>query len=459
MKRAAQGKARKDYSMLPLNKAEFTSCVTSFLYHGDYNLASKLFASLNGGEDVRLCDLSLHKPEGLLSLLQVRQQLLEEWSREELEEILQSHHDEVSKKRFMKIAEHLGMDACQAWHLFVLVADGDHVKVAHLHEAVLSKETRLVWRDLWQQLVGRFGGIEDAMRMLERNNSQTAECYVNKEVFFKWMEIWNIYEDDALEYFHLLQDAGANGLQADGLASDFLAALKDLLLSAAPKTSLDDFWQRMAAEWPEVLEAARAAKSSASPGRLAELLLELLPMEMRFTKQGTPLIALQNQPRISDAEQASQASQSPFSLLSLDLEAFTALAMHIDVSRENAAELFESIARSTSAQSSHEETLDVDMEPQIFLDDFAEQIVLWTEGVDRRRPVKDKIQLRFAPVRAALSALKAELLPKCEAEPIEEPKPKPTKLPKLPKGKPKRPQLPWCTYYHLRPNPMPTALT
>lgn len=341
----------------------------------------------------------------------------------------------------------------------MLVADGDHVKVAHLHEAVLSKETRLVWRDLWQQLVGRFGGIEDAMRMLERNNSQTAECYVNKEVFFKWMEIWNIYEDDALEYFHLLQDAGANGLQADGLASDFLAALKDLLLSAAPKTSLDDFWQRMAAEWPEVLEAARAAKSSASPGRLAELLLELLPMEMRFTKQGTPLIALQNQPRISDAEQASQASQSPFSLLSLDLEAFTALAMHIDVSRENAAELFESIARSTSAQSSHEETLDVDMEPQIFLDDFAEQIVLWTEGVDRRRPVKDKIQLRFAPVRAALSALKAELLPKCEAEPIEEPKPKPTKLPKLPKGKPKRPQLPWCTYYHLRPNPMPTALT
>ena len=93
MKRAAQGKARKvpdtpwmlridehhtvsisswkDYSMLPLNKAEFTSqgpkisdelrvpqfledlyvrcfllrCVTSFLYHGDYNLASKLFAT------------------------------------------------------------------------------------------------------------------------------------------------------------------------------------------------------------------------------------------------------------------------------------------------------------------------------------------------------------------------------------------------------------------------------
>lgn len=145
-------------------------------------------------------------------------------------------------------------------------------------------------------------------------------------------------------------------------------------------------------------------------------------------------------------------SQSPLSLLSLDLEAFTALAMHIDVSPENSKELFESITRSASVAQSE----DVVPEAQIYLDDFAEQMILWTEGVDRRGPMKEKI--RFAPVRAVISALKAELLP--AAPPSETPEStKATKLPKDRKEKKQRPQLPWCTYYHLRPNPVPTALT
>lgn len=83
-------------------------------------------------------------------------------------------------------------------------------------------------------------------------------------------------------------------------------------------------------------------------------------------------------------------------------------------------------------------------------------MILWTEGVDRRGPMKEKI--RFAPVRAVISALKAELLP--AAPPSETPEStKATKLPKDRKEKKQRPQLPWCTYYHLRPNPVPTALT
>jgi len=473
MKRAA-GKGRKDYSLLPLSKAEFTWCVTSFLHHGNNTLACKLFAAMNRAEGIALCDLIEHTPEGLLSLQQVRQQLLEEWSREELEEVLQSHQqDEVSKQDFMNLAEDLGMESCQAWHLFELLEDAGHagrgrghggrghggcIGMADLREAVLSDETRLLWHDLWKQLVARFGSIRDALRILE-SCVHSPECHVDEDTFANWMESWSICREEAAEYFDFLK--GAECCNSDGSnESNLLEKLKNSLHSAAPKTSLEDFWQRVAAEWPELLEAAHA---KSAPGQLADLLLELLPMEMRLimkqmrqgSRQGTPrkVSGSHKRPQVTEHSTSGNVqSQSPLSLLSLDLEAFTALAMHIDVSPENSKELFESITRSASVAQSE----DVVPEAQIYLDDFAEQMILWTEGVDRRGPMKEKI--RFAPVRAVISALKAELLP--AAPPSETPEStKATKLPKDRKEKKQRPQLPWCTYYHLRPNPVPTALT
>ena len=334
-----------------------------------------------------------------------------------------------------------------------------------LHEALLSDEPRLLWHDLWKQLVARFGNIRDAMRILE-SCVHSPESHVDKDTFSNWMESWNICGEEAAEYFNFL--TGAECCDSDGSnESNLLEKLKNSLHSAAPKTSLEDFWQRVAAEWPELLEAAHA---KSAPGRLADLLLELLPMEMRLImkhmRQGsrqTPrkVSGSHKRPHVTEHSTSGNVqSQSPLSLLSLDLEAFTALAMHIDVSPENSKELFESITRSASVAQSSE---DVVPEAQIYLDDFAEQMILWTEGVDRRGPMKEKIQqlqhFRFAPVRAVISALKAELLP--AAPPSETPvSTKATKLPKLDrKEKKQRPQLPWCTYYHLRPNPVPTALT
>eukprot|EP00435_Cladocopium_sp_Y103_P070865 s25_g36.t1 len=426
-------------------------------------------AAMNRAEGIGLCDFIEYTPEGLLSLQQVRQQLLEEWSREELEEILQSHQqDEVSKQDFMNIAEDLGIESSQAWHLFELLEDSGHgglagrgcIRMADLHEAVLSDEIRLLWHDLWKQLVARFGSIRDALRILEScvHSVHSPKCHVDEDTFSTWMESWNICRDEAAEYFNFL---GAEG-DSDGSESNLLEKLKNSLQSAAPKTSLEDFWQRVAAEWPELLEAAHA---KSAPGRLADLLLELLPVEMRLImkqmrqgSRGSPrkVSGSHRRPQVTEHSTSGNVqSQSPLSLLSLDLEAFTALAIHIDVSPENSKELFESIARSASgAQSSHE---DIVPEAQIYLDDFAEQMILWTEGVDRRGPMKEKIQqlqhFRFAPVRAVISALKAELLPAPAVSETPE-----SKLPKLKERKEKkqmkqRPQLPWCTYYHLRPNP------
>ena len=361
----------------------------------------------------------------------------------------------------------------QAWHLFELLEDAGHagrgrghggrghggcIGMADLREAVLSDETRLLWHDLWKQLVARFGSIRDALRILE-SCVHSPECHVDEDTFANWMESWSICREEAAEYFDFLK--GAECCNSDGSnESNLLEKLKNSLHSAAPKTSVEDFWQRVAAEWPELLEAAHA---KSAPGQLADLLLELLPMEMRLimkqmrqgSRQGTPrkVSGSHKRPQVTEHSTSGNVqSQSPLSLLSLDLEAFTALAMHIDVSPENSKELFESITRSASVAQSE----DVVPEAQIYLDDFAEQMILWTEGVDRRGPMKEKI--RFAPVRAVISALKAELLP--AAPPSETPEStKATKLPKDRKEKKQRPQLPWCTYYHLRPNPVPTALT
>eukprot|EP00438_Fugacium_kawagutii_P026302 Skav221229 [mRNA] locus=scaffold1136:36259:36909:+ [translate_table: standard] len=216
----------------------------------------------------------------------------------------------------------------------------------------------------------------------------------------------------------MLTDVLHSLLPAAPRSLDFRGKTSPSQKTPAPRksVSLEAFWQRIAAQWPEMLEAAHAKNA---PAHLADLL------------------------------ELNQGAQSPssVSLLSLDLEAFTALAAHVDVAKDNAEDLFKSIARSASGAHSFDAA-----EGQIYLEDFAEQMILWTEGVDRSRPSPSS---HFAPAHAVVSALKAELLP--QLEPHSPPKPpKPTKLPKLPK---RRLHLPWCSYYQLRPNPVPSALT
>ena len=177
----------------------------------------------------------------------------------------------------------------------------------------------------------------------------------------------------------------------------------------APRTELEDLWRRMAAEWPQVLEAARCRRLK----ELGEALKELLP---HFPED--------------------------FEVLYLDQRSFRALCEPLDVSEEDAERLFESITESLPCP-----------EPRLFLDDVAEQLLLWTLG-DRRslRPL-EKIKQLVAPARAAISALKAELqAPKEEKEEVEEVK----ELSLKPKKR--YPRLPWLDHYSLRPKPLPMAL-
>jgi len=432
--------------------------------------------------------------EALLSLQQLRQQLLDDFQKEELEELLRSQLvEEVSKKHFVTVAKHLGIEAFQAQHVFQLIDRGDgFADLTDIMEALISKKPRLLWRDLRHCLLARFASISEAffttetrevcegaetesfqaerprdLKEAESEGKQAlkAESFAFRAEleftqFTKRIESLGIGEEDARAYFSLLLEDNEEkcGASCFSGVDGCVEKLRRLVQSAVPPTSMEDFWHRVAAEWPDVLEAARKTKMAISSQRLGDLLSELL------RRQKVP----------DRLKSLASSSSSGFQLLSLDLEAFKAIALQIDVSQEDAQGLFYSIARSSRVPEPVEpvtpQETGIDIcaqhlgEPQIYLEDFAEQLILWTES-DRRRP-REKVRQLVAPARAAISALKAELLPepkeanepKEEVKAVKDNEVKVVKLPRIPKLK-KRPKLPWCTYYHLRPNPVPLALS
>lgn len=242
----------------------------------------------------------------------------------------------------------------QAQHLFEVTGGA----ASDVREALCGGEAFL-WKDLRLRLVRRFGSVAAALA-LEDTSFEELPC------------------------------------------GDVAACLR----AAAPETSLEDFWQRLAAEWPQLLPAARRRRL----GEALHPLLEHFPED--------------------------------FAVLYLDKKSFQALCAPLDVSEEDAKRLFEQITESLPCP-----------EPRLFLDDVAEQLLLWTEG-DRRsaRPL-EKIRQLVAPARATICALKAELQPEQKQEEVKDVKELSLKIKKK-----KFPRLPWLDHYSLRPNPLPLSL-
>mmetsp|Transcript_77492 Transcript_77492/g.185799 ORF Transcript_77492/g.185799 Transcript_77492/m.185799 type:complete len:562 (+) Transcript_77492:60-1745(+) len=335
----------------PLSRAEFEWCVTSFLQHGNRRLASKLFEALGG-------DLGLSNVEAWPSWPQLwrqlqplsleLQELLEEGSAEDSDTRTEV---KVSKQRFMKAAKALELDPCQAVHLFHLLDEGGHFRAGALQEALWCPKD-LAWRDLRIRLVARFRTLEHALQALEE-----------------------------LEDEDLVSCVQSFGLEADAELLEPEDEPHKVLQGAATKTRLEDFWRRVAAEWPEVAEACGDLE------QLGQLLQELVP-------------------RPADGF--------------LDLEAFTSLAQLVDVAPSDCEVLFRVAGR----------------DGKVFLEDFAEQLVLWTGALG---PKKEAAKALVAPARRLLSALKQELLPAANEEPV--------RLPTNGRPKKKRPKLPWVTNY------------
>jgi len=219
---------------------------------------------------------------------------------------------------------------------------------------------------------------------------------------------------------------------------------RDAMREVAPRASLDCFWRRFAAEWPEVVEASRLNGASARQ-HAGILLWELLPRELaqRCGVAQCSEFAFGERP-LSVADSVGMSSPTKKCLPVLTLEVFDAFAAVLDISRGNAKDLFEQIVAAAVAlgrqpAAEHDDVLtgctssSNEKEAQeIDIEDFLEQMALCSDNplqmASARRlkgetragtqlssaavvPLKEVVEQLMAPSKAAMCALKAQLAP------------------------------------------------
>lgn len=428
-----------------LTEAEFEWCLTSFLHLGDNRLAQRLFAALADANtaEVGLVELTDYKTESLCSLVDLRRYLLDRYGSLKhafcaLEDAWMPQHNEneeacrkgwkdvaINEWQFAEAAKVFDLETCQSSHFFNLMdGNGDGtLTFAEFLEALVSMPHDVLLQDFRQRLLTQFSSIADALREFIAH-APTSGAFSRFD-FIDCMTKLHVSESEAQELFHILD--------ADGSGRITSQELREAIRSVAPSITLQGFWQRMAAEWPEVVEAAREcsdpSKSWSARCRVGVLFFELLPQELRQRERGGTTFL-----------------QAPGCLHSISLEAFDALAALLDVSSENASELYFQILGMVSPHKSrrHKERDDLQ---EIHLEDFAEQLRLWNEDsmnfavtqAGRRHSLRQIV----APAKAAISALTKELLPPVEPSKIQ---PSPPPRPRS-KTRRRNVNVPWRTHY------------
>ena len=353
----------------------------------------------------------------------------------------------------------------KAIHLFLLLDfDGKGmVELSQFMHAIEEIPTELTWRDLRQRLLAKQGSMADALRCLDATNSDLSES-----------ELARIVTRCEIPGFQALQLGGSSAISAS-------RDLRRMLRAAAPAISLQDFWQRVATEWPQVAEAA-AARHPVKPNKASKAnkadKADKPEAEAQTPHAAQRCLETLLSELLPEFHETCSNSESNIQVLpSLSFEMFDALSCHVDVSQENARELFHCIASTAAAL---DETTGEALQPanlassqpssSVFVEDFAEQLTMWAETSEpkgsKRTGAAERVRQVVAPVRAAISALKAELQPtaestaetaaddarRSETSELQEPH-REAPLKGLSRSKMRRrSKLPWCTYYRCCPS-------
>jgi len=181
--------------------------------------------------------------------------------------------------------------------------------------------------------------------------------------------------------------------------------------------------------------------------RVGGLLAELLPQALRQSCTISYSPSMRSKAAVVDTVPSR-------ALTVLTPETFDAIAALLDISREDAAELFGKIREAASSgRTAPRQTLSVDPKEllaavpsprvspraggkeaqedpseaaEVFIEDFIEQLRLWTENPLSCTPGEGPlggsacVREAVAPARAAISALKAELRPPSPAKPAQD---------------------------------------
>lgn len=462
-----------------LTCAEFEWCVSAYLHHGDRRLAKRMFVALlqDGKSDIGLSELAQQSSrQGLMSFVEFRRLLLERHSSlplafRELEDYMetqgvlgQRHGDSgrschtIKLPQFIEASSFFGLDAQQASHFFaVMDCDGDSQLSLHeFLDALTHMPKEVLLHDLRQRLLTQYSSMGHAFRDLTAGGNRRTKMDINK--FTETLSRSKISDVEAAEIFRIVDDDSSG----DVSLAEFREAMRDV----APSTSIEGFWQRFAAEWPEIPAAARIGGAIAQQNAGA-LLLELLPIDLKHKCGVKAVRVIRDHHSVASADVVPETPSA--TLTAVTAEVFDALAALLDVSRSNAQDLFKVLAEAARPQRfestdtprsgngrisscSAERTMEVDIE------DFLQELQLWTENTSRIKSGsfdrtalaldalaagKGVVQQVLAPSKAAISAFKAQLVPPPAASQPAEVKHRRSRS----SGRPRMlPKLPWQAF-------------
>jgi Ca2+-binding EF-hand superfamily protein len=463
-----------------LTCSEFEWCISAYLHYADRKTARKLFSFLDhsGKGEIGLLELAQQSHnKGLMSLIEFRRALLDRHvslahAFRELEDYLNMQRQDgehradsrrccrrraVALTEFVEATAFFGLDAQQATHFYgVMDADGDgKLTLNEFLDALTHMPREILLHDFRQRLLLRYPSVAHAFRDLivgsghghngqlgnhsEKGAVHTTCTRLDVGAFSSALARLGIVETEAIEIFRLADDDSSGDVS--------LEELRDALRDVAPNVSLEGFWLRFAAEWPEVLAAAEQGGQAARRSAGA-LILELLPHELK-QKCGTPPSPVRNRVRPDGVMDTSRLPAA--TLVNMTLDVFDAIAALLDISSANALDIFNQIFATASLRrkpvsstisrqlpqvddeaagailrvlSSH-----MSDEKEVHIEDFLEQLQLWTQNPLTRTmgaassqrhkglnpqdaPLNNMVQSMVAPTRAAIAALKAELAPR-----------------------------------------------
>lgn len=406
-------RSEKQKNSNQLSAAEFEWCIIAQLKYGDRRLARQLFKCLDRDRKgaIGLCELAKEGSQSACSLVEFRRLLLDRYPSlatafRELEEYLVAKHpDRAVKNRCMTLAEFIeasaffGMGAQQAVHMFqVLDIDGNgDLTMQEFMESLTNVPRQVLLQDFRQRLLSRYSSVQCAFKVMK---SAGDNVRMRCPEFVSALVAIGVADLEAAELFRLIDTDGSG----DVSFFELLNALRE----CAPNVDLDTFWQRFAREWPE-FSIASARRSSG----LVEARREFACLVTALTCGDVP--------------------KRPKSTLSYD-EFDNAIAARLDISQENSLELFQRILTSTWCQGQERifegtsMTLPHEAAPgglsisqgdslassdrcEIYLDDFLDQLHLWTveptEAVSASTVKKGVLDGMVRPLKAAKAAIRS----------------------------------------------------
>eukprot|EP00746_Dinoflagellata_sp_MGD_P000439 gnl/MRDRNA2_/MRDRNA2_100786_c0_seq1.p1 gnl/MRDRNA2_/MRDRNA2_100786_c0~~gnl/MRDRNA2_/MRDRNA2_100786_c0_seq1.p1 ORF type:complete len:540 (+),score=82.78 gnl/MRDRNA2_/MRDRNA2_100786_c0_seq1:106-1725(+) len=293
-------------------------------------------------------------------------------------------HASMELAEFTKAIAFFDIDHFQARHFFELMdanCDG-LITIEEFKGALVRMPREVLLQDFRKRLMKRYSSTYEAFKELsmppghrDRFTEGESSKPLNREAFAFHLSRLGVDEQESSFLFDIIDVDVSGTISMD--------ELRETLREVAPPVSLEDFWHRFAARWPNIRAAA-----SGRDGRkgATEQLFKIFPPKYRGTSLDPPL--------------------------TISADAWDIICAHLDVSRPNAEKLFRLCATAKVWQG-HTKVSDADgtlgnAQIECDVDDFFDELQLWSQtplarhGAGMRQSYGRDLAQHFSSIKAQL---------------------------------------------------------